>query len=186
MSDFASHYASTSDDDLAGLTADRASLLPEAREALKTEAIKRHLPTGGIDWNEKSPPFPANAPYSWGKFQGWVMLVCGIVGVFEMAGKGDIFGIAAASLVVVVGFGLIKKARWGFILFFIGAVIAILIALLVDLLAVRVLFSDSRNATDVIVQALTVTTVNVVWWVVPALTYYRRRLNGFKKMVDRS
>jgi hypothetical protein len=110
----------------------------------------------------------------------------GIAGIFELAGKGDIFGIAAASLVAVVGFGLIKKARWGFILFFIGAGIAILVTLLVDLLAVRVLFSDSRNATDVIVQALTVTTVNVMWWVVPAVSYYRRRLNGFKKTVDRS
>jgi hypothetical protein len=176
MSDFASHYASLSDDDLARSTADIASLLPEAREALKTEAEKRNLPTEGIEWTAQRPPLSANLPYSWGRFQGWMMLVCGILGFFEMAGKGHIFGIAAASLTAVIGLGLIRRVRWGFTLFFIGTGITILIALIVDLLAVYALFSNSSNTADVVAQALTVTTVNVLWWFVPAVTYYRKRI----------
>jgi hypothetical protein len=185
MSDFASHYASLPDDDLLRLTADVADLLPEAREALKTETQKRNLSTESIDWNAQPPAPTLTLPYSWGKFQGWAMLICGIFAFFVMVGKGNVLGIVTAPFNAYTGFALIKRKRHGIILFYVGTGIAALCALFVDIVAVADLFTSTaesaENAGYLLGQAIALTLVIGGLWVIPALFYYRKRLPEFRK-----
>jgi TPR repeat protein len=113
--------------------------------------------------------------YQWGKFQGWATLICGLFAILVLIGKGDILGAALGSLSAVAGYGLIRKERWGFVLYFIGAGTAAVIALLVDLLAILPLFSRSESASSVIGEAFVVSTVNGLWWIIPAIFYYPKR-----------
>ena len=54
MTAFADHYALLEDDDIVRLSADIASLVPEARQPLKLELERRGLSTTGINWD--APP----------------------------------------------------------------------------------------------------------------------------------
>jgi hypothetical protein len=51
MNAFAEQYAALPDDDLIQLTADTASLVPEARDSLKLELERRSLSIEGIQWH---------------------------------------------------------------------------------------------------------------------------------------
>lgn len=185
MSDFASYYASLPDDDLLRLTADVANLLPGAREALKREADKRKLLTEGVDWSAQPLTHRATLPYSWGKFQGWVMVICGVLAFFVMAGRGNIFGIIAAPFSAYTGYALLKRKRHGILLFYIGAGIAALFALFVDFGAVVGLLAATTDSAErsgyFLGQALTMTAAIVGWWLVPAIAYYRKRMPEFRK-----
>lgn len=181
MSDFATYYASLPDDDLLRLTADIANLLPQAREALKAETERRNLSTAALDWGAQPLAPLGIPPYSWGKFQGWFSLISGVLAFFAMAAKGDILGIALTCLSAIIGYGLIRKRRWGFVLFFIAAAIAAGIALVLDTVAILSAFSGSEQASTLLAQAVMVSAINGLWWVVPAVTYYRKRMSEFRK-----
>lgn len=56
MNSFAQHYALLADDDLIRVSADTASLLPQARQALRLELEYRGLPISGTDWNAQPAP----------------------------------------------------------------------------------------------------------------------------------
>jgi len=111
MNDFASYYASLSDDDLLRLTADVANLRPEAREALSTETQKRNLPCVSVDWNAQPEPKPPAGG-------GWLLLYC--VGavfinpiwlIFTTVNQPTVALIAAPDSVLLLGAGILLWKR---------------------------------------------------------------------------
>jgi TPR repeat protein len=155
---------------------------PEPAETPIKRTPENETSTDAIDWSaQPALALSATLPYSWGKFQGWALLIGGVFAFFVMVGRGDIFGIVSASLSALIGYGLIRKERWGHVLFFIGAGIAAVIALFVGLLAILALSSGSENASKTIAEAFALSTVNVLWWIVPAIFYYPKRRREFSR-----
>jgi hypothetical protein len=184
MSDFASYYASLPEDDLLRITADVANLLPEARKALKAEVEKRNLALATVEWSALPPASQSTSSYSWGKFQGWAMLVCGAFAFLVMLVRGDIFGIIAAPLGAYTGYALIKRKPHGVILFYIGTGIAAVLAIFIDFAAVDGLLASTTESAEkagyLLGQAIMMTMVTIGWWLIPALAYYRKRQAEFR------
>jgi hypothetical protein len=196
LEDYVRHYSLSSDEDLSRLSLDVQSLVPEAREALRLEMERRSLPVEAIDWTAQPPAPPAMLPYSWGNFQGWMLLICGVIAVFVMLGRGDNSGFLDAILSAYTGYALIKRKPNAIILFYVGTGIAALFALVLDIRAIAGIFTittetvgntiTSKTAENVGYlsgEAIVQTALTVGWWLIPALTYYRKRQPEFRKHV---
>jgi hypothetical protein len=85
---FAEHYSSLPDDDLQRISLDVQSLVPQAREALRTEFERRHLQAETIDWAAQS--IPEKPEKSDGTVQRFfrnllIFFVCGLVDCMVIA-----------------------------------------------------------------------------------------------------
>lgn len=66
---YGSYYSAKSDDDLLRLAADIASLVPNAREALRMEMERRRLSVEGLDWSAQPNIAQPDLADSGGKFR---------------------------------------------------------------------------------------------------------------------
>ena len=112
---------------------------------------------------------PSVAPrrYRWGKFQGWTMLVSGLIGLLITPFRhddpwGNAGWDAGVVLAICLGFGLIRKHRLGLILLYVSLPFEILISM--------VHLSISPSLTYVAI---------LTWWTIPAVLYYPKRRNEF-------
>ena len=74
-------------------------------------------------------------PYKWGKFQGWLQVVCGplilVLGAFLVLDGGTDAGqglwlFFAGALEFPTGLGILKRKRFGLILVYVGLGLAVL------------------------------------------------------------
>jgi hypothetical protein len=146
-------------------------------------------------------PEPANAPtesapertglvaraqirsYRWGKFQGWFQLIAGCIAFLINGAKVNVLGLIVAALSMYCGYGLIKRYRYGAILFFVGAGIAGLVAIGVDAFASIHVFIDPESGGQRLGVGLAYTIIVALWWLIPAIFYYPKRWKEFAKGV---
>jgi TPR repeat protein len=121
--------------------------------------------------------------YRWGKFQGWSQLIAGGIAFLIYGAAGNIIGLIFAALSMYCGYGLIKRYRYGAILFLVGAGIAGLVAIGVDAFALIHVFIDPESGGQRLGAGLAYTIVVALWWLVPAVFYYRTRWTEFAKGV---
>jgi TPR repeat protein len=117
--------------------------------------------------------------YRWGKFQGRFQLIAGCIAFLIYGAAGNIFGLIAAALGMYCGYGLIKRYRYGAILFFVGAGIAGLAAIGVDAFALIHVFIDPESGGQHLGVGLAYTIIVALWWLVPAIFYYPKRWKEF-------
>jgi len=169
--DFHETYAAMSEEDLLGVAGDVGNLVPSAREALKLEMAARNLPLEQLNW--EASPSVAPVRYGWGLFQGWMLTLFGVLGVFM--GHSllllNLWGIPGALIQIVAGYAIIRRLKYGILLFdFCGVLAALGVAwgCIHGLLGDPVVFCFSALA--------------LLWWGVPAFMYYPDRNPGlFRK-----
>lgn len=179
--EISAYYAGLFDEDLERLAQDTASLIPMAREALKIEMQRRSLPILNIDW-EAEGAHETCLPYQWGKFQGWTMLLLGIVAFVINVITSDYLAGVLSALNAVTGFGIVHKYRFGAVLFFLQAiVIAACLGSLFFALIVKIIAYPNEPVRPVLVPLAFGACVSIIWQQVPAWLYYRKRWKEFRK-----
>lgn len=151
----------------------RAGLLtpidPPQRESVSTNLELPPMPIVSSD--EKGQPIGAvqTRTYRWGKFQGWTMIVVGLLNCIPINGLTTTEGLiiwlgllTAGVTTVFLGIGLLRKRRYGLILMYVSIVI-------IALGIVRSVVS--------LVWGLSV----ILWFLIPALFYYPKRRSEFSR-----
>jgi TPR repeat protein len=181
------NYSEMSESDLLLLANDVASLTPNAREALQAEMEHRSLPIG-----DTQPAEEIQQPrgYRWGLFQARVMFCGGIVGVIISLITGYLPGVIDSCLGLITGWGLLKKYRYGVILFSVSAVISGLMAILSLVwmlfhIGISIATSEGSDQVSHYLLWAYVMSVWLCWFVLPARFYYPKRWNEFSKWSPR-
>lgn len=108
--------------------------------------------------------------YRWGKFQGWVLLLFGLLGVLVRHSFFllNLWGIFGAVVQTAAGFGLIQRARYGIICFYLGC--ALLTVGSYTFLTMLVFRGIPIESFSIVYCALAWS-----WWGIPAIFYYPKR-----------
>jgi len=107
--------------------------------------------------------------YRWGKFQGWTMVVVGLLNCIPINGLTTTEGLiiwlgqlTAGILTVFLGVGLLRKRRYGLILMYVSIVI----------IAVGIV----RSVVS-LVWGLSI----ILWFLIPVILYYPKRRSEFTR-----
>ncbi len=96
---------------------------------------------------EKSTVTPR--PYRWGRFQGWTIFIISLATMSFSVLAGSLPGAVGALQGVFTGWGLIKKRRYGLVLFLANAALAGLAATVMTLYAVIMLSPRLRGIMEI-------------------------------------
>ncbi|MGD0521158.1 MAG: tetratricopeptide repeat protein [Terracidiphilus sp.] len=134
----------------------------------------------GARTQEDTQPVTAKpiAQFRWGMFQGWVILVIGVLDLLDGHPilLGNMYGRWGGILLVITGIGLINRAKEGLVLFFIcnGA----LLAGFLWTFRFSMLSFDFESMSGV---PLALLGLLLAWWLTPAIFYYPKRWKEFSR-----
>lgn len=118
--------------------------------------------------------------YRWGKFQGWVILVFGVLGLLDGHPilLGNMYGRFGASLLIFTGVALIKQAKAGMVLIFICN--GVLLAGFLWTFRFSISSFDFKLVSWV---PLVLLGLLLAWWLIPAIFYYPKRWKDFSRFL---